>query len=135
MQALTASHGPDPNRWTLAELQTLLFRHELSGAFPGSCALFDLQTTGFGGGNSTLGRARHRYTSPFKATGCATVRVVLEMSDPIRAYAVTPGGQSGHPLSPHDSDQLDFWMSGQLLPLANSPEDARPAITVLHPQS
>jgi penicillin G amidase len=29
-----------------------------------------------------------------------------------------PGGQSGHPLSPHYRDQFRYWLEGRALPLA-----------------
>ena len=117
----------------LADVQRLVFRHEMSGAFPGAGALFDRQHAGAGGGNASLHRARHRYTDLFAARGGATVRSVIDMRSPPRAYSVIPGGQSGHPLSAHYDDQLEAYASGRLLPAASTPEAAGPVTTTLTP--
>ncbi len=62
-----------------------------------------------------------------------TLRVVLEMSQPTRAFVVRPGSQSGHPLRPRYGDQLGVWIKGELSPLASTPEDAGPITNTLHP--
>lgn len=40
-------------------------------------------------------------------------RMVVEMGEPIRAYAVYPGGQSGNPGSMHYGDYIDKWVAGK----------------------
>ena len=44
-------------------------------------------------------------------------RMVVEMGDPIRAYGVYPGGQSGNPGSPYFDDFTEKWMNGEYYPL------------------
>ena len=44
-----------------------------------------------------------------QATFGPSWRMVVELSNPVNAYGVFPGGQSGNPLSPHYSDQIDKW--------------------------
>ncbi len=101
----------------------LLGRHLSSGPYP------------WGGGNATVGRARYNHARPYTATGGATTRLVLEMSDPIRAWSIMPGGQSGHLLSPHYDDQTMSWLSGGLVPIAAYPEDLGAAQTTLRPRA
>ena len=111
----------------------LLFKHEMSGAVPGLSTLIDRGPYAWGGGNPTVGRARFRYDRPYTATGGATVRLVVEMSEPMRIGAVMPGGQSGHPASPHYDDQLDAWMARTLDPIAASAEAVGAVATTLVP--
>jgi penicillin G amidase len=40
-----------------------------------------------------------------------------------RAIMQLPGGQSGHPLSPHYLDLLHDWSNGGLTPLVSGPAD------------
>ena len=63
----------------------------------------------------------------------ATVRVVAEMSQPIRAFAVIPGGQSGHFLSPHYDDQIDAYLGGALAPLKFTPADVEGDVLLISP--
>jgi len=39
---------------------------------------------------------------------------VVEFGDSVRARAVTAGGESGHPDSPHFADQVERYVTGQL---------------------
>ena len=38
-----------------------------------------------------------------------------------RMSAIMPGGQSGHPLSPHYADQFPMWLNGELVPIQTEP--------------
>ena len=120
-----------PASW--GEAHGLVFRHEMSGAVPGLDGLIDRGPYAWGGGNPTVGRARYRYDRPFAATGGATVRLVVEMSEPMRIGAIMPGGQSGHPASAHYDDQLPAWMARTLDPIAASPDAAGEVVTTLLP--
>ncbi len=44
-------------------------------------------------------------------------RMVVEMGQPLRAYGVYPGGQSGNPGSPHYDDMIDKWVKGEYFSL------------------
>ncbi|MFT7604375.1 MAG: penicillin amidase [Saprospiraceae bacterium] len=40
-------------------------------------------------------------------------RMIVEMSTPVKAYGVYPGGQSGNPGSPYYDNMLDYWAKGK----------------------
>ena len=116
-QALVASFiqavksAGDTTRW--GDQHTLLLKHELGAAFPGADLLFNRGPYPASGGNATVGRARYSHARPFDVSGGATTRMVLEMSNPIQAWMISPGGQSGHPLSPVYNDQTSGWLAGK----------------------
>lgn len=41
-------------------------------------------------------------------------RMVVELSKPVRAYGIYPGGQSGNPASKYYDNMIDKWVNGQL---------------------
>lgn len=44
-------------------------------------------------------------------------RMVVELSQPVKAWGVYPGGQSGNPGSTFYTNQVEFWRTGQFYPL------------------
>ncbi len=52
---------------------------------------------------------------------------VVEFGDRVEAIAITAGGQSGDPESPHFNDQAELYASGQLRPVYFYPEDIQAA--------
>ena len=117
---LTQRLGPS-NNWRLDQLLRVELRHELGRAAPVLGWLFNEPDQPWGGSTATVGRARYSYTRPFAVNAGATVRAVAEMRPAPRVSSVLPGGQSGHPLSPHYADQYPAWLDGQLLPIAAEP--------------
>jgi acyl-homoserine-lactone acylase len=51
------------------------------------------------------------------------LRVQQEFGPRLRAWAVTAGGVSGHPDSPHFDDQAERYASGNLRPVYFYPDD------------
>lgn len=43
--------------------------------------------------------------------------MIVEMSDPPKAFGVYPGGQSGNPGSRHYDELIDIWARGDYLSL------------------
>jgi penicillin amidase len=69
--------------------------------------------------NSTVPDAEPPYVSSYGPS----LRHVVDFGDPDGAGGfILPGGQSGHPLSPHYRDQAERWLRGELWVL---PLDAR----------
>ncbi|MEE4660760.1 MAG: penicillin acylase family protein [Halieaceae bacterium] len=112
--ALTARHGPAQG-WRLDAAQRIGLRHELGRELPALAGFFDVAAQPWGGSPATVGRASYLYAHPFVVRKAATVRSVGEMGSPPQFRAVIPGGQSGHPLSPHYRDQMPAWLAGELL--------------------
>ena len=120
--SLTTELGAEPEAWRLDKRLHVQLKHELGKAVPALGFLFNRRDEPWGGGASTVGRARYSYVKPLVVNSGATVRVVAEMTAVPRVSAVIPGGQSGHPLSRHYADQYPGWLGGELFPLANTPE-------------
>jgi len=130
---LTDRLGRSPARWRLADRQQLTLRHELAAAVPTLGWLLDRGPFSVRGGHATVGRAGHLYHRPFEVRRGATVRVVLEMGEPIEGRAVIPGGQSGRFYGRHYDDQLAAWLGGGYFRLYPSPEAVDGPILSLRP--
>lgn len=57
-------------------------------------------------------------------------RMVVELTQPVKAYGIYPGGQSGHPGSPYYDNMIPKWQKGELneLLFLPSPDEKNPAI-------
>lgn len=131
---LAAELGSDASGWRWGDRHQVTFAHELGSAAPLLDRLLNRGPYAWGGGTSTVGRGNARYDRPEKVDMAATVRVVAEMGDTVRAFAVIPGGQSGHFASRHYDDQLSTYLRGELYPLASSPEEIDGDMLVLEPR-
>jgi penicillin amidase len=119
--------GGDVSRWSWGELHRLTLRHRLD-ALP------------------VLGPWMRR--GPFEVAGAATtvmayggvwrgdhmaitygpsMRWVTDWGHPEMAFAMLPGGQSGHPADPHYDDQVTPFLEGRLRPAPWSEEQIESA--------
>lgn len=103
LDSTIARYGnPDDPRWRWENVRHANIRHLLG--LPAFSRL-DIPVTG---GSATLwpstGNGRHG----------PSWRMVVEMSQPRRAWAIYPGGQSGDPISPRYDDRLTKWKRGEL---------------------
>lgn len=135
--SLAARFGSDPEQWRWDAANAVYFKHELGDVSPLLGAWLSRGPTPWGGGHPVLGRARYRYDRPFVGRSGATVRVVAEFgagsSGVFEVRSIIPGGQHGHPSSPHYDDQVEHWLAGELDVLASLPEDVAGEITRLFP--
>jgi penicillin amidase len=111
---LQSEFGPDLSQWRYGRYHTLRAEH-----------LLRLPDFGVGpvprdGEDFTLNVAGGR-----EVTHGPSMRLAVEMSDPIRGFVVNFGGQSGHPGAPHYQDQIDEWLAGIYFPIrfAQNPDD------------
>lgn len=130
---ITTRYGDDPTRWRWDSVHSVSFRHELHGISPLLDKWLSRGPFPWGGGHPVLARARYTYGQPFEGRAGATVRVVIEMGDPMTVQAVMPGGQHGHPASRHYDDQIQRWLDGGLFEVASEPADFDGPVTVLAP--
>jgi penicillin amidase len=108
LDEMERAFGSDMASWRWGNVHQILFRHPLNhGAFnrgpvarPG-----DGNTV-----NATSGAA-------FQQTNGASYRQILDLSDWDRSVMTNVPGESGDPESPHYSDLLDEWASGQYHPM------------------
>jgi len=126
--------GDSVPAWRLDRMHRVKLEHELGKAVPQLAWLFNADPAPWGGSTATVGRARYRYDRAYDVTSAATVRVVGEMmpSAP-QMQAIMPGGQSGHPLSPHYTNQFHLWLNGETLPIAQHPSDVEGSSLTLTP--
>ncbi|WP_051864534.1 penicillin acylase family protein [Streptosporangium roseum] len=64
-------------------------------------------------------------TKRWYGTGGNSFVAVVEFGPKVRAWAVTAGGASGHPRSPHFDDQAERYTSGDLRPVYFHPDDLK----------
>ena len=113
------TQGADPAAWRWGAAHPARFEHPLLRFVPGLGALTRIATPSAGDGE-TVNRAglRAEAVGIFANVHGAGFRGVFDLADPGGAFAIIATGQSGHPMSPHWSDQLARWRDGALLRLA-----------------
>lgn len=112
-----ARFGENPDAWDYGKLHSLTLRHPLDAApvfgawmrrgpfrMPGSAET----VLAFG--------ARWQRDGNQAVTYGPSMRWVVDWSEPDQAWAILPGGQSGHPSDPHYDDQIDLYLRGELKP-------------------
>lgn len=119
---LSASLGPHPAGWAWGAVRPLSLRHPL-GQLPPLAPLFDRGPFAWGGDGNTVSQAATTALKPLGNPTCiASLRMVVEVGQWDEARFVLPGGQSGDPFSPHYDDQVQYWLRGEGVPIAWSPE-------------
>lgn len=111
-------------RWT--DVHTATFTHPLSAAFAPLGWLFNRGPVPFAGDGFTVNRASHHRLRPFAVWEASSWRQLFDVGQWDEALVVLPGGQSGHPMSPHYFDQSEMWRSGtyRRQPFSRSAVDA-----------
>ena len=117
LDSLQREFGPDLRQWQYGRYHQLQASHLLQ------LPAFGLAPQPRDGEDFTLNVAGGR-----KVTHGPSMRLVVEMGEPIRGYVVNFGGQSGHPGAPHYHDQIDEWLAGKYFPIRFTlrPEDLPP---------
>jgi penicillin G amidase len=110
---LEAEHGSDWRRWRWGEASRVHMAHRPLDAIWGLRRLFSLGAPG-GGDAGTVDVARYAASDPYTTVMAASLRIVADLAEPAILHAILPAGQSGHPLSPHFSDQTAAWREGRL---------------------
>ena len=79
-------------------------------------------TSGQWGSLASFGAGRHNGTKRYYGTSGNSFVAVVEFGPKVRALAVTAGGESGDPASPHFNDQVGRYISGNLREVYFYPE-------------
>ncbi|MGD8441753.1 MAG: penicillin acylase family protein, partial [Holophagae bacterium] len=115
--------GSDPELWTWGRRNTLRMRHPISRAVPQLAGLLDMPAVELPG-DSNMPRVQ----SP---TFGASERFAVSPGKEADGYFHMPGGQSGHPLSPHYRAGHEAWVEGRPTPFL--PGDTVSVLTLVPP--
>jgi penicillin amidase len=117
VRQLRREHGDNPRKWMWGRLHQRAVAHPF-GALPGIGRLFNRGPFPFPGSAFSLNPDLNTVQSyqPGPVVG-ASVRYVADVSDWDHFLLSLPGGNSGHPASPHYADGLKMWRGGDLEPL------------------
>ncbi|HSN53364.1 MAG TPA: penicillin acylase family protein [Candidatus Sulfomarinibacteraceae bacterium] len=108
VEHLTTEVGDDPSLWTWGRRNTLRMRHPMSLAVPQLAGWLDMPAVELPGAS-----LMPRVQSP---TFGASERFAVSPGREADGYFHMPGGQSGHPLSPHYRAGHQDWVEGRPAP-------------------
>lgn len=128
LDELTSRLGPDATRWTWGAVHTISLRHPLHGR-PGTDGLFATPPRPAHGTTHALNNNGYAHGARFDVTMGPELRMVVDMGDLDRFGVVLTTGQSGQPGSPHFTDHLERWITGEDFTLPWGPEAVEKAAT------
>ncbi len=105
--------GAPPAGAPWGDVNRLSAGHVFAGLLPVRWARLQLGDAPLSGSMATLRVAAPDYG--------ATARMVIAPAAPERGVLQVPGGQSGHPLSPHFNDRTADWLAGEPVPFLPGP--------------
>jgi penicillin amidase len=97
--------------WGQAHAAT--FAHPLSSGAAPLRWLFNRGPVPVAGDTFTVNRTSYNRLQPFAVWEIPSWRQLFDVGQWDDAHVVLPGGQSGHPMSPHFFDQNEMWRQGQ----------------------
>ncbi len=117
LTVLNDHFGPDPAEWRWGRLHRVAFQHEMT-RLPGIGRLWKPLTISAPGDGYTINQSDlSPHFPPDPATIIASCRLIVDVGAWDECQAALPGGQSGHPASPHYRDRLAEWREGRYFPL------------------
>ncbi|VEN73454.1 Penicillin acylase family protein [Candidatus Desulfarcum epimagneticum] len=110
---LSARMGPHPRKWRWGDIHRIEFLNPIRRSGWGKGVLGGGSHPMSGSGN-TLARAYFPFDRPGNVVrNSAGLRMLADLSDDEKVWAVIPGGVSGRTFSPHFKDQIPAYMSGE----------------------
>jgi penicillin amidase len=109
--------GDNTAAWQWGSLHRTAPRHPLSPLFPEVQGLLDPPSQPMGGDGDTPRAGGYSPGCPFQVTLLSVARYVFDTSNWDNSCWVVPLGASGHPGSPHYSDQAAIWGKLELIPM------------------
>jgi len=120
---LTKELGKDPDDWQWGKLHQLTLRSAVLGGdnlggLSGSVlrAIFNRGGLEMPGGSSIVDANGWNAGVGYEVDWAPSMRMVVDLSDLDASTWVNQTGESGHPMSPHYSDQIDAWVEGRQYP-------------------
>ena len=109
---LRENYGDGPGFWEWGKIHTLTLAHPVGGQKPLDM-IFNRGPYAVGGSPNSVAKAEYKLGNPFSVVAGASMRMIVDMSQPMQAHTVIPGGQSGQPMSEHYADQIELWVQGR----------------------
>ncbi|MCH8115667.1 MAG: penicillin acylase family protein, partial [Chloroflexi bacterium] len=113
---LAMRFGSDPANWRWGELHKTGHQHPLAGAFRGSADLLNPPRVAAAGDGDVPFASGNSTTSDFTITSGPINRYIHDPSNWSNGRWIVPLGSSGHPGSPHFSDQQEMWAKVETIP-------------------
>jgi penicillin amidase len=122
IDVLQKEFGRDPAAWAWGRVHRVAFEHEMV-RLPGIGRLWKPITISTPGDGYTVNQSDvSPHFPPQSATVIASCRLIMDVGAWDDCLAALPGGQSGHPASPHYQDRVEEWRQGRYFPLLFSRE-------------
>lgn len=122
LDVLRREFGDDPAGWTWGRAHRVTFEHEMA-RLPGIGRLWKPVTIPAAGDGYTINQSDMTpHFPPNPSTVIASCRLIVDVGAWDNSLAALPGGQSGHPASPHYQDRITEWQEGRYFPLLFSRE-------------
>ena len=126
---LVETRGSDPANWSWGNVRPLTLLHPVGARKPLD-GVFNLGPFPWGGDANTISQAAVSFLDPeANSPFIASMRMVVEVGEWDSNRFVLPGGQSGNPMSPNYSDQLDLYREGGAISIAWSAGARSSAVT------
>ena len=113
---LTTRFGYDMSEWRWGDLHRTNHTHPLSASFPAAAVLLDPPSVGTAGGGDTPHAGGYPLIDGFAVGSASVNRYVHDPSDWSKSRWIAPLGSSGHPGSPHYTDQQQLWAAVETIP-------------------
>ncbi len=118
---LEAKYGPKPQDWLWGKVHTIAFVSPLRRSGAGK-ELLGTAPRPYAGSGETVQRALSAYGQGFETRFFASLRFIADFSDSEKVMAAVSGGVAERQFGPHQTDQLEAWMDGRLLPWWFAPQ-------------
>ncbi|WP_235561891.1 penicillin acylase family protein [Marmoricola sp. Leaf446] len=113
---LTRRLSVSPRQWSWGRLHRIELEHQTLGRGSSVArALLDRGPEPVGGGGASVNATAWAAPEGYDVTTAPSMRMVVDLADLDDSRWVLLGGASGHPASPHYTDQLDTWLAGRSL--------------------
>ncbi len=106
--------GDDIQKWTWGTIHALTLNHAL-GRLKLLSPLVSIGPVPSCGDCTTLNLGFYRHSEPYRHTVGASLRFITDLGHLDKSRFILSSGQSGHPSSPHYSDQTTLWQKGEYL--------------------
>jgi penicillin amidase len=116
---LTKSLGSDPSKWKWGDLHTLTLQNQSLGQ-SGIAPIEDLFNRGpfrTAGGRAIVNATGWDTLGGFQVNWVPSMRMIVDLSDLTKSQTINLTGESGHPYTPHYTDQTDLWRMIQYHPM------------------